>query len=65
MSEYINNNLLENNIKVEIILTDIRNDNVVKGVMTSLEMKELHEKHNISGLDLLLGKLYNELKNRE
>jgi len=60
----MNPSLFSENIKIEIILTDIDKDNSIKYETTTKQLKEMYEKHNVRGLDIMFSQLYNELTNK-
>lgn len=52
--------LYNENIKINITLTDENGQSVMTETTTKV-LKEMHEKHNIWGMDMIFCQLYNEL----
>jgi hypothetical protein len=58
-------NSYNENIKIEVILTDRETNLSVKAETTTKIIKEMHDKHNIWGIDLIFNQLYKELEKQK
>jgi hypothetical protein len=57
-------NLFNENIKIEIIVTDTETNNSITAETSTKILKELYDKHHIWGMDILFSQLYKELTNK-